>query len=45
LEEKIEEDKEVKKRDRGTTQQAEEDTNGCFGAPHGKEGGTGWRSP
>jgi hypothetical protein len=28
-----------------TTQQVEEDTNGCFGAPRGKEGRTGWRSP
>jgi hypothetical protein len=23
----------------------EEDVNECFGAPHGKEGKTGWRSP
>jgi hypothetical protein len=25
-----------------TTQQEEEDTNGCFGAPRRKEGRTGW---
>jgi hypothetical protein len=25
-----------------TTQQAEEDTNGCFGAPHRKEARIGW---
>jgi GH18 family chitinase len=28
-----------------TTQQAEKSTNGCFGAPRGKEGKTGWQSP
>jgi hypothetical protein len=28
-----------------TTQQVEKDINECFGAPHGKEGKTGWRSP
>jgi len=26
-------------------QQAEEDTNRCFGAPRRKEGRTGWQSP
>jgi len=26
------------------TQQAEKVAEGCFGAPHGKEGMTGWRS-
>jgi hypothetical protein len=25
-----------------TSQQVEEDTNGCFGAPRGEEGRTGW---
>jgi hypothetical protein len=25
-----------------TSQQVEEDTNRCFGAPHGEEGRTGW---
>jgi hypothetical protein len=28
-----------------TTQQVEKDTNRCFGAPRGKEGRIGWRSP
>jgi hypothetical protein len=28
-----------------TTQQAGEDINKCFGAPRGKEGNKGWRSP
>jgi hypothetical protein len=28
-----------------TGQQVEEDTNRCFGAPHGEEGITGWRNP
>jgi hypothetical protein len=45
LEEKIEEDKAVKKMDRGQLSKQEKDINECFGAPHGKEGRTGWRSP
>jgi len=28
-----------------TTQLVEKDINMCFGAPRGKEGKTGWRSP
>jgi hypothetical protein len=28
-----------------TSQQVEEDINGCFGAPHGEEGRIGRRSP
>jgi hypothetical protein len=27
------------------TQEVEKSTTGCFGAPHKKEGKTGWRSP
>jgi hypothetical protein len=28
-----------------TSQQADEDINGCFGETRGEEGRTGWRSP
>jgi hypothetical protein len=28
-----------------TTQKMEKATNGCFGAPRGEEGKTGWQSP
>jgi hypothetical protein len=51
----VKEKKFVKREDQGrqrskedeswTGHQAEEDTNGCFGAPRGEEGRTGWRSP
>jgi hypothetical protein len=45
LDEKIEENRSSKEDGSWTTQQVEKSTNGCFGAPHGKEGKTGWRSP
>jgi hypothetical protein len=45
LNEKIEEDRSTRKMDRGQLSKQEKSTNGCFGAPHGKEGKTGWRSP
>jgi hypothetical protein len=35
----------IKEDELWTGQQAEEDTNGCFGAPRGEEGRTGWQSP
>jgi hypothetical protein len=45
LNEKIEEDRLARKMDRGQLSKRKNPPTGCFGAPHGKEGKTGWRSP
>jgi hypothetical protein len=42
LKEKIKEDKETKRIDCGQVNKWKKDANGCFGAPHGEEGRTGW---
>jgi hypothetical protein len=45
LDEKIEENRSARKMDHGQLNKQEKSTNGCFGAPRGKDGKTGWRSP
>jgi hypothetical protein len=45
LKEKIKEDKASKNMDHGQLNKRKKTPTGCFGAPHGKEGRTGWRSP
>jgi hypothetical protein len=44
LKEKIKEDRSTKKMDRGQLNKRKK-INECFGAPRGKEGKIGWRSP
>jgi hypothetical protein len=45
LNEKIEDDRSSRKMDRGQLSKRKKMSNECFGALHGKEGKTGWRSP
>ena len=42
MDEEIEDDRSIRKRDQGQIKQT---IVGCFGAPHEKEGKTRWQSP